>query len=456
MAYASRREDMNREKTSINVYETTNEANMLVKKQDIFWSDKKKEENIIYIDDKKTYQFIDGFGASFTDASAYLIHEVLDEVSRKDVMHKLFSADDGIELSFIRQPMGASDFALDIYSYQDTPHNQDDFEMKYFSIHHDEKYIIPLLKKMMEINSNVKIMATPWSAPAWMKTTKNMIGGTLREDCQDAFAEYFIKFIKAYEKEGLSIYAITPQNEPMFVPHHYPGMKFEAAQEAEFIKNHLGPRFKEEKISTKILAYDHNWDMPEYPLEVLRKAEEYVDGIAWHVYAAEPSAQSLVVNHFPNKEVYYTEASGGEWIAPFDNAFSSMMRTNIGTLRNYSKTVVLWNIALDEHNGPTVPGFGQSTCRGLLKINKETKEVTYNLDYYALAHFSKFVKQKARRIESNEVEGIMNVAFKNTDGTIVLVMSNDLKEEKEIQIAHNDQYISYKLAGKSAVTLVWK
>lgn len=441
---------------AIKVYETTNKDNMFVKKEDLYWKNEKSIENVICVNDKKTYQSMDGFGASFTDASAYLVHEVLDEITRKEVMKRLFSDEEGIGLSFIRQPMGASDYACTIYSYQDTPDNVDDFEMKYFSINYDKKYILPLLKEMMMINPKVKLMATPWSAPAWMKTTTHMIGGTLREECEAAFAEYFVKFIKAYEAEGLDIYAITPGNEPMFVPMHYPGMKFEAQQEAAFIKNHLGPRLKEEDIQTKILAYDHNWDMPEYPLEVLKEAGEYVDGIAWHVYAADPSAQSVVFDKFPIKDVYYTEASGGEWIAPFDNAFSSMMRTNIGTLRNHSKTVVLWNIALDENNGPTVPGFGQSTCRGLLKINQQTKEVTYNLDYYALAHFSQFVKQDAKRIESNELEDISNVAFKNLDDTMVLVMSNDSKKEKEVQIAYNNQYITYKLAAKSTVTLFWE
>lgn len=447
---------MDKKSANIKAYETKNEGNMLMRKEDIAWRRSRKSEDTIYIDDKKTYQIIDGFGASFTDASAYLVHEVLGEYERKMVMEKLFSDEKGIGLSFVRQPMGASDFACTIYSYQDTPDNRDDFEMEHFSIEHDKKYILPLLKEMMEINPKVKLMATPWSAPAWMKTTNNMIGGTLREDCYEAFAEYFVRFIKAYEREGLPMYAISPQNEPMFVPHHYPGMKFEAKQEAAFIKNHLGPRFRKEKIDTKILCYDHNWDIPEYPLEVLDEASEYVDGVAWHVYAADPSAQSVVFEKFPTKEAYYTEASGGEWIAPFDNAFSSMMRTNIGTLRNHSKTVVLWNIALDENNGPTVPGFGQSTCRGLLKINQQTKEVTYNLDYYALAHFSQFVKQGAQRIESNEIEGTTNVAFKNLDGSMVLVVSSNVEEEREVQVSYNNEYITYTLPGKTAVTLVWE
>lgn len=449
---------MDTKHSTIQVYETTNENNMFVRMKDIAWSKIENHHNssTIKINEEKTYQSIDGFGASFTDAAAYLVGQVLEETQTKEVMNKLFSNEQGIGLSVVRQPMGASDFACSIYSYQETPNNEDDFELKHFSIDHDKKYILPLLKEMMKINPKVKLMATPWSAPAWMKTTNNMIGGTLREDCYEAFSEYFIRFIKAYEQEGLSMYAITPQNEPMYVPNHYPGMKFEPIQEARFIRNHLGPRFKEENINTKILCYDHNWDMPEYPLEVLREAGEYVDGVAWHVYAADPSTQSVVFDQFPDKEVHYTEASGGEWIAPFDNAFTSMMRTNIGTLRNHSKTVILWNIALDENNGPTVPEFGTSTCRGLLKINQQTKEVTYNLDYYALAHFSQFVKTGAKRIETNELEGIMNVAFKNLDGSKVLVMSNDLKEEKIVHIEYNNQSIAYTLKAKSAISLTWK
>ncbi len=411
---------------------------------------------LIFIDDTKTYQTLDGFGASFTDSSAYLVYDVLSNESKDEVISKLFDENDGIGLTFIRQPIGASDYALSIYSYQDTPNNEDDFDMNHFTISHDEKYILPVLKDMLKINPNIKIMASPWSAPAWMKTTKNMNAGTLRDDCYEVYAKYFAKFIKAYADNGIEIFAITPQNEPLYEPKHYPSMAFSATQEANFIKNYLYPEFQANDIKAKIIAYDHNWDVTEYAKEVLTTAYDCVYGIAWHVYGGEPSAQSVIFDEFPEKSVYFTEASAGEWIAPFENAFTSIMRTSIGSLKNHSKSVVLWNIALDENNGPTVPNFGKSTCRGLLKINQKTKDITYNLDYFALAHFSKYIKQGAIRIFSSDIDGINNVAFKNPDGSTILVLNNDLSIDKDIQISFKDEVISYKSKRKSATTIIWR
>ncbi|MFD1268788.1 glycoside hydrolase family 30 beta sandwich domain-containing protein [Paenibacillus motobuensis] len=408
----------------------------------------------VAIDEQKTYQVMDGFGASFTDSAAYLIHQVLDEGQRGELMSRLFDPDQGIGLSVLRNPMGASDYAREIYSYNDLPENETDLELKRFSISHDEEDIIPLLQEAVKLNPEIKLMASPWSAPGWMKTSGHMIGGELKKEYYPVYAEYFVRYIKSYASHGLPIYAITPQNEALFVPGHYPGMLMLPEAQSDFIKNHLKPEFVKNQIDTKILCYDHNWDRPDYPLNVLEQAYEEVDGVAWHWYGGIPSAQSDVHQAYPTKEVHFTEGSGGEWIPAFEPAFSNVMRTGIEILRNHSKSFVLWNMALDEHNGPTVPGFGQSTCRGIVLVNQQTRELTYTLDYYALAHFSKFVRPKAVRIASSSYESIRSVAFKNTDGSIAVILFNDSEQTGNVELKlQEESVLSFQLEAKSAMTV---
>jgi len=236
-----------------------------------------------------TYQNVLGVGASFTDASAYLMHQVLSESQRVELMRNLFSQDEGIGISFIRNPMGSSDYARFVYSYNDLPEGQTDEDLSEFSIAHDQESIIPLVKEALALNPNLKVMASPWSAPGWMKSSGSMIGGSLNGQNYSTYAQYFVKFIQAYAAEGIDIFAVTPQNEPLYVPAHYPGMSMSPTAQAVFIKDHLRPAFEAAGLKTKILAYDHNWDRKDYPLTVLEKAGDAVDGVAWHVYGVIPS-----------------------------------------------------------------------------------------------------------------------------------------------------------------------
>jgi len=399
-------------------------------------------------------QEIDGFGASFTDSSAYLVHQVLSADRCNDLMKKLFSPTEGIGLSFIRQPMGACDYSREIYSYCDMPLGEQDMELKHFSIEHDLEDIIPLLQQALKLNPELKIMASPWSPPGWMKTSGNMIGGTLLRSCYDAYARYFLRFIKEYEKHGVPIYAITVQNEPLYAANHYPTMKMSPEEQIAFINNHLGPLFESEKIKTKILCYDHNWDKPYYPEKVLYSSP-YVVGTAWHNYGGKASAQSEIYSKFPDKEVYLTEASGGLWIGNgnFTIGFFNALDICFDALQNYSRAVVFWNIALDENNGPTVPGFGTSTCRGLVKIDQQTKEITYNLDYYALAHFSKVIRPGARRLETKNNEGAVRiVACENKDGTIGLVAFNKTTNNLKVRVEYGDSFMEFVIESKSVAS----
>lgn len=389
----------------------------------------------VALDKAERGQIMDGFGASFTDASAYLMHQVLNETKLEEAMVKLFDPELGIGLSVLRNPMGASDYARSIYSYNDLPEGEADPELARFSIAHDEADIIPLVKRAMELNPDVKLMASPWSAPGWMKTGGSMLGGQLKPEYYAAYADYFVRYVQAYGKHGLPIYAVTPQNEALYEPLHYPSMLMPADVQTVFIRDYLKPAFVRAGIDTKILCYDHNWDRPDYPLEVLEGAGDAVDGVAWHWYGGEPAAQSEVRRAVPGKEVHFTEGSGGDWIPPFEQAFSNVMRTGIEILRNHSQSFVLWNMALDEHKGPTVPGFGESTCRGIVQVNQSDGELTYTLDYYALAHFSKVIRPGAERIGSACAErDVRSAAFLNPDGSLAVVLFNDGDEDRRIAL----------------------
>lgn len=414
------------------------------------------ERVAVAVDEQTAYQEMDGFGASFTDSSAYLIRRVLEPEQRAPLMKALFDAEEGIGLSVLRNPMGASDYARGFYSYNDLPPGETDPELTRFSIAHDEADIVPLLQEAVRLNPDVKLMASPWSPPGWMKTSGSMIGGELKPEYYASYASYFVRYIKAYAAHGLPVYAVTPQNEPLYVPGHYPGMSMPPEAQADFIRNHLKPQFEHNGIGTKILCYDHNWDKPEYPLAVLEHAGDAVDGVAWHWYGGKPSAQSDVFEAFPGKEVHFTEGSGGEWIPPFEQAFSNVMRTGIDILRNYSKSFVLWNMALDENNGPTVPGFGRSTCRGIVKIDQRTKELTYTLDYYALAHFSKAIRPKAVRLGSSaSAEFVRNVAFRNADGSLAAVLFNDGDRSADVSLQlQGEEEIAVRLGAKQALTVL--
>lgn len=438
---------------------TTNQKNLLTPQPSVTPVKVSREKNpadalVIQVDPAKTFQEMDGFGASFTDASAWLVSNVLDEQARTQLMTNLFDPSKGIGMSFLRQPMGATDFARNMYTYDDMPQGEQDMSMEHFTIAHDKEYIIPRLLEARQLNPQLKIMASPWSPPAWMKTSDNLIGGMLRGDAYDAFAKYFVSFIKAYQAEGLPIYAVSPQNEPLYSPSEYPGMKMQPYEQANFIKDHLGPQFEKNQLDTKILVYDHNWDNPIYPEIVFQQAGKYVAGAAWHCYGGTHDAMTKVYNKFPDKGVWFTEASGGQWVPPFHDAFADQMMHIIRATRNYAKTVVWWNIALDEKNGPTL--LKNSTCRGLVKIDTTTREITYNVDYYTMGHISKFVKPGALRIESgNYHDTLETTAFKNPDGSIVLIAHNRTVKDHVLTIRYGSSEFQYKLTGKAAATFQW-
>ena len=410
------------------------------------------------MNDTKKYQQIDGFGASITDSSGWLLYNKLDSAQRKDLMEKLFDPAHGIGLSFIRQPIGASDFALDDYTYDDLPAGRTDPDLKQFSIAHDQAYIIPALRGALALNPHLKIVATPWSAPGWMKTSGELIGGQLLPTAYPAFAKYFVKFIQAYEAAGVPVYAVTPQNEPLYIPKDYPGMGMSAAEQTSFLRDHLGPAFREAHLKTKIFIFDHNWNLIDFPITLLSdaKAVSFAGGIATHCYGGTPAAQEELHDRFPEKGIWLTECSGGEWQT--GRVLEEQARLIIGSTRHWAKSVVLWNLALDQDHGPYKGGC--KTCRALITITETTTPSTtaMTVDYVALGHVSKFVVPGAYRIESNTFEqgSLEDVAFRNPDGSIVLFVLNGGNLPVAFNVEWQRKYFSSTLQGGAVATFRWR
>lgn len=409
----------------------------------------------IIVDEGKTFQTMDGFGASLTGTSAYNIFTKLSAAKRDALMTQLFSPTGGIGLSFLRQPMGASDLSVgSFYTYDDVPSGQSDPNLAQFSIEPDRAYILPVVKQALQLNPNIKVLASPWSPPAWMKTGSSLIasqGGSLKTDAYAPYANYFVKFIRAYEAEGIPIYAVTIQNEPGTLPSTYPGLNMTASEQANFLKNNLGPTFASNNVSAKILVQDWHWGNVNFALSVLNDpaARAYADGAAFHRYSGDPSAQSRLKRAFPDQDVYFTEGSTDTGIS-----FTYLMQTlMINNTRNWAKTVVLWNIAADENNGPSYC----PACRPLLNIDTASQTWTLNPDYRALAHFSKFITPGAVRIGSNTLGNgsIDNVAFKNPDGSKVLVAINSGSASKTFKVKWGNDAFDYTLPAGAAATFKW-
>lgn len=414
---------------------------------------------LITINASSKLQEIEGFGASLTGSAAYVLNQNLSTTQRNILLNDLFDPSVGIGITYLRMTIGASDFSLSDYTYNDIPTNQTDFSLNNFSIEKDEDDIVPVLKKIVEIYPDIRIMGSPWTAPAWMKTNASFKGGKLKTDCYDVYANYFVKYIQAYKTHGITIDAITPQNEPLHFTANYPCMEMQPAEQAAFIKNSLGPAFAENDIDTKIIIYDHNWDRPDYATTILNDpaAKAFVAGSAFHGYGGSVSQMSTVHTAHPDKGLYFTEVSGGEWATNFsDNLQWAMANIFIGTTKNWSKTALYWNLALDENFGPQ--NNGCDNCRGVVTVNSSNGVVTKNVEYYAIGHFSKFIRKGAHRVTSSistNVPNVDHVAFVNEDGGRVLVLSNAGTAQAAVAVKDDNAQFTYTIPAKSVVTITW-
>ncbi len=412
----------------------------------------------ITVDPSRRYQAMTGFGATITDASAWLIRHRMSPGQRDALMAELFGrGEGGVGFDFVRLTIGASDFSRTHYSLDDMPPGQSDPGLARFSIEPQRAELLPVVQQALRVNPGLQIMASPWSAPGWMKTTDSLIQGRLRTDRHADFARYLVRYVESYRDEGVPIFALTVQNEPHFEPKDYPGMRLESAERAAFIGRHLGPLLAERGLRTQIIEWDHNWSDPAAPMAVLADpvAQRYVSGVGWHCYEGHVQVQAAVHDAFPDKDTWFTECSGGEWAPRWPETLPWMVRhIVIGATRGWARGVLMWNLALDENHGPHLGGCND--CRGVVTIDSRTGEVTRNLEYYALAHASKFVRPGARRIDSTAAIGpLESVAFQNTDGSVALLVLNGGAEAQRFGVRWQGRELDYALPPRSVVTLVW-
>lgn len=440
--------------TDVQFWLTKPDKSVLFKKQNVslLFSDNSGGHPTVTVDTTQTYQSVAGFGFALTGGSAYLIYN-LPAAQRDDLLHELFSTDStSIGVSYLRVSIGASDLSRRVYSYDDLAAGQTDTTLQQFDLGPDKYNLIPLLKEILDINPDIKILGSPWSAPVWMKTNDSSVGGGLQHQYYDEYAQYFVKYIKAMQSNGIHIDAITPQNEPLYGGNN-PSMVLQPEEEGDFVKNYLGPAFKDAGLDTKIIIYDHNADNPEYPLTILadKDARKYVAGSAFHLYGGDISALSKVHDAYPDKNLYFTEQYTSS-----ESSFSNDLKWHmdnliIGAMRNWSKNVLEWNLASDPNYQPHTPG-GCTTCKGALTIGSD---ISRNASYYIIASASKFVRPGSKRISSNNIANLKDVAFQTPTGQKVLIVLNNGDQSQTFDIKFNGKVVSTTLSKSAVGTYVW-
>lgn len=426
---------------------------LLAKQEDAVFESTTNNLPFIAIDSNTTYQQMDGFGFALTGGSALHLHN-MSPGNRQAILEELFGTQDSdIGISYLRVSIGSSDLDPEVFSYDDLPEGQTDVDMEHFSLDHDKAYLIPVLKEILDINPEIKILGSPWSAPVWMKTNQNSVGGSLKPEYYEAYAKYFVRYIQGMADEGITVDAITVQNEPLYGGNN-PSMVMQANEQADFIKNYLGPAFKAAGITTKIIVYDHNCDRTDYPVTIYQDADanQYVDGAAFHLYGGSINDLEALHNAYPEKNLYFTE----QWIgAPgdFGNDLSWHVRELIiGASRNWCKAVLEWNLASNSKLEPHTNG-GCDRCLGGLTINNDN--VVRNPGYYIVAHASRFIRPGAVRIKSNYLDKLPNVAFRNTDGSIVLIVLNDSDNSMKFNIKNENKMVTTTLTKGAVGTYIW-
>jgi len=437
---------------------TRGNKSALFEKQDVdlaFSTADPLAEVTIDIDSTVSYQEIDGFGFALTGGSAQMINQMSDQ-KKDDLLKELFTTDgNSIGVSYIRISLGASDLSAEPFTYDETPDGEPDLNLEYFSIEREEADLIPVLKRVIELNPDIKILASPWTAPTWMKSNGAFVGGELLKVYYDVYSRYMVEYIKAMENEGIRINALTPQNEPLYGGNN-PSMLMSAADQADFIKNYLGPQFEANNISTKIIIYDHNLDRTDYPLSILadEEAAKYVDGSGFHLYGGSISSMGTMHQLYPDKNLYFTEqwtSSGGDFAADLKWHVGTLI---IGATRNWSRNVIEWNLASDANYGPHTDG-GCNQCQGALTISGNS--VVRNVSYYVIAHASKFARPGSVRIASDSGSDLQTVAFKTPDGKKVLVVLNSGSAiSTKFNIRFNGMTFTSSLWAGAAGTYIWK
>jgi glucosylceramidase len=425
----------------------------------------------IEIDDSRTFQPIEGFGFSLTGGSAYLLAG-LEKAERADLLQELFGLTEAsLGLSCLRLSIGASDLGRKDFSYWGLRRGTKNPDLGRFKLSAGDREVVPVLQEILQINPTMKIIASPWSAPPWMKTNGSYVAGRLRPDSYSAYAQYFVKYVEAMREQGIHVSAVTPQNEPLNAKNE-PSMVMTATEQAEFIKGYLGPELRKAAPETDILCWDHNCDVPEYPLTVLGDAEAraYVAGVAWHMYNGSPTAMSQVRAKYPEQKVYFTE----QWVSALDD-FMGALRWHtknivIGSLRNWSRTALEWNLASDPRHalhtrrgavgslggvtiGATIKhSHGDGGVSGGITIGATIKR---NPGYYLMAHSAKFIRPGSVRVYSSEVDRLPNVTCLTPDSRMVMVVMNDADVARRFRVHHQGAYATLELGTGDVATLRW-
>ncbi|HET9698086.1 MAG TPA: carbohydrate-binding protein, partial [Terriglobales bacterium] len=434
------------------VLTTSDQSRRMSAESSINFTGKTASSNVIVVDESQTYQQVDGFGASITDSAAFLLNQVASATDRDAVLNNLFTRNgSGIGLSFLRNPMGASDIARTHYSYDD---GNEDPTLANFSIAHDQVDVLPLTLQAKQLNPQLKVMANPWSPPGWMKSSGSMKTGSLMPSMYGPFANYFVKYIEAYKAAGVDIDYISLQNEPLYVPNDYPGMSMDAATQITVLRDYVLPALATNNLTTKVVVYDHNWDAYSYPQTVLADAtllnSPQVVGIAWHGYGGTAGAMTTLQNQFPTKGQFLTEHSGGTWVT---NQAKSDFEEITHVMRNWARAYVKWSLALNQTHGPNLGGC--NTCTPLVVVNSTSGATSYSIEFYTMGHFSKYVLPGATRVYSNNLAGLVNVAFANADGSKALVVYNDSNATQSFSVQWGSQSFAYTLPAYAGATFSW-
>lgn len=413
----------------------------------------------VVVDDALTGQTLTGYGAALTDSSAYLISR-LPASRRKSLLNSLFDPDDatGAHLSIVRLPLGASDFVVGApYSYDDMPAGQTDPDLSDFSIARDETYLIPLLREIRSINPDVEVLATPWSAPGWMKNNDSLIGGSLLPADESVYARYLVRTLQSYAAAGVPIQVLSVQNEPENDTTDYPGMVMPEAQEAQFVAQYLGPDLAAAGLHPQLLGYDHNWDDTTYPVQLLQSvAAPYLSGVGFHCYAGDVSAQSVLHAAAPSAAIWTTECTGGSWATNYgDNLVWNAENMVIGAGLNWSTGVLWWNVALDPSGGPHTGGC--VGCQGMVTIDPSTGAVTDNVEYWSAAQAAIAARRGAVRVGSTVVgsDTVAALAWRNPDGSHALVAVNSGSTAASFSIQWDGWSLPATLPAGAVATWSW-
>ena len=434
-------------------YITKGDKTILLQKQTVAATKVQPSSITIEVDAQKTLQSMEGFGFALTGGSATLI-DALPIDKKTALLKELFGAgSENLGISYIRVSMGASDLDATVFSYCDLPKGETDPELKHFNLSQDTLHLIPIIQAALKLNPRLKIMASPWSPPVWMKSNGFSMGGHLLKQYYDSYALYFSKYIKAMKAKGINIHSLTMQNEPEHGGNN-PSLLMDAEEQKVFLRDHLGPLLAKEQIKTEVILYDHNADHPNYPISILDdpKAKAYATGSAFHLYLGNESALSKVHDAHPDKKLYFTEQWTGAKGSFDGDLFWHTEHIVIGTINNWSNAVIEWNLAANAQYEPHTPG-GCTECKGALTIQGDV--ITRNVSYYIIGHVSKFVPAGSKRIESKTSSDLIKTSsFILPNGKKATIILN-AGSSNNVSLKNKQQTYSITLPAGSVSTIVW-